>query len=71
MKCTKCNGTGYYADDHNHSQPCEECCPHNKGWFVVSEIHVGYMAGRDNRCCKAGCGRMYRDLMTEGGYNVA
>ena len=65
-KCAKCGGTGWYAYDHNHSQVCDACCKHDAGWWELTEAFVGYEAGADNRCCKAGCGTMYRDVTTEG-----
>ncbi len=61
-KCKKCNGTGSYMYDHNHSQVCDACCPHDQGWWELSECYVGYVEGLDNFCCKAGCGTMRRDL---------
>ena len=60
--CTKCNGTGWYAYDHNHSKVCEMCCDHNKGWWELTEGYSGYIEGRDNRCCLNGCGTMLRDV---------
>lgn len=60
--CKKCNGTGWYAYDHNHGTICDECCPHDQGWWETTEHHVGYREGQDNRCCKRGCGTYRRDL---------
>lgn len=50
--CPKCQGTGWYAYDHNHSTVCEQCCSHSQGWFLLSEHYMD--AGK--WCCKAGCG---------------
>lgn len=65
MICKKCNGTGWYLYDEHHSTVCEQCCPHDKGWWEVTEHYTGYLEGADNRCCRAGCGTMYRDLKKE------
>lgn len=62
MKCTKCKDTGWYMYDEHHSTVCEKCCPHDKGWFMVSKYQSGYKEGGDNRCCMRGCGSMYRNL---------
>ena len=71
-QCAVCNGKGWYAYDENHSKPCEHCCPHDKGWFELGPIYGQYKAGTDNACCKAGCGKMRRDLqndkLTDGGH---
>ena len=66
MTCPKCNGTGWHSCDHNHSKPCAVCCTHDEGWWnVTAEHHASwYVEGGDNRCCKAGCGTMFRDLAT-------
>jgi hypothetical protein len=39
--------------DNNHGKPCEVCCLHDKGWWLLKEHY-----GKDNGkwCCKAGCG---------------
>lgn len=60
--CHKCNGLGYYMYDSNHSKICEYCCKHDQGWWELSECHAGYIEGSDNRCCKIGCGMIFRDL---------
>ena len=61
--CQKCNGTGWYKYDHDHSTICNQCCLHNKGWWnLTKEFHGShYIDGEDNACCKAGCGTMRRD----------
>jgi hypothetical protein len=65
--CTTCNGAGWYKYDHNHSKPCEDCCPHDNGWWDLSEKYHGskFIKGGDNGCCLAGCGTMRRDLKVE------
>ncbi len=60
-ECKKCNGTGAYAYDHNHSQVCDACCPHDQGWFELSKGYANYIEGQDNRCCRVGCGTMKRE----------
>lgn len=66
MTCKKCNGTGWYCYDpdpvYPHSTICDVCCTHSQGWWELTEHYVGYKEGEDNRCCKAGCGTMRRDL---------
>ena len=62
--CPKCNGTGYRHYDHNHMKVCEFCCKHDQGWWDLSPMHYGYIAGGENRCCKAGCGTLLRDINT-------
>ena len=63
--CTKCNDTGWYACDHNHKKVCDACCPHDKGWWELTDSYQGYKEGEDNRCCIRGCGTMLRDLEDE------
>lgn len=59
--CVKCGGTGWYAYDATHSKPCEACCEHGKGWFLLLD-HYGADNGR--YACKAGCGTV-RDVEPE------
>jgi len=59
--CKKCNGTGWYSYNENHSKPCEVCCPHDE-WWELTKDYMGYEEGKDNFCCKAGCGTMRRDI---------
>lgn len=61
-ECKRCEGTGWWKYDHNHSQVCPACCTHHEGWWELTENYGGYAEGKDNRCCKAGCGTMARDL---------
>ena len=66
--CKKCNGTGWYQYTTRgtpHSKVCEACCKHDKGWWELTEHYQGYIEGTDNRCCNAGCGTMYRDLVKQ------
>lgn len=53
VRCQKCYGTKWYSYDENHSKPCEVCCPHDKGWWLLEE-HYGEDNGK--LCCTAGCG---------------
>lgn len=55
QKCTKCNGTKSYQYSTTgtpHSKICEECCPHDKGFWLLRE---GYK-DEGKLCCMAGCG---------------
>lgn len=54
--CKRCDGTGTYMYDHNHGKICEACCPHDKGWWLLSEGYAGYVEGEDTECCTRGCG---------------
>jgi hypothetical protein len=63
--CPKCNGTGWHTYGHNHTCKCAVCCKHDEGWWELTEWFAGYEAGKDNRCCKAGCGTMARDIAEE------
>ncbi len=56
--CTKCQGTGMYQYDDNHSTVCNECCPHNKGYWLLEE-HYGDNNGR--WCCLVGCGHLLNE----------
>ena len=50
--CKKCEGKGHYNYDHNHGKICEVCCPHDEGFWLLTEHHqnAGMM------CCLRGCG---------------
>ena len=61
-KCPKCGDTGWYSYDENHHAKCALCCPHDEGWWELTEDFAGYVEGLDNRCCRAGCGTMARDI---------
>lgn len=53
-RCPKCGGTRWYSYDHNHSKPCEVCCPHSDGWWQLTEAH-----GHPGKfACKTGCGEI-------------
>jgi len=60
--CSLCGGAGHYMYDENHGKICERCCTHDQGWWELTEHHAGFVEGEDNRCCRAGCGMLYRDL---------
>lgn len=60
--CPLCHGLGYYRYDRNHHKPCERCCPHNQGWWELTEHYAGYIPGSDNGRCLAGCGQLRREL---------
>jgi hypothetical protein len=59
--CDKCKGTGFlkYFEDQI---PCKYCCKHDQGWWELTKDYWGYKKGKDNKCCLAGCGSMYRDV---------
>jgi hypothetical protein len=65
MACRKCGGAGWYSYDHNHSKPCDECCLHNQGVWLLLEY---YGAKNWHWCCKAGCGKTWAGI---GDYNRA
>ena len=50
-ECNLCFGTGAWSYDHNHSQPCPNCCVHGEWWELSEELH-----GRTGLCCGLGCG---------------
>ena len=54
-KCVKCNGTGSYAYDENHGKICEACCPHDQGWFQLTEH---YETKNGKWACRRGCGEL-------------
>lgn len=54
--CETCHGTGWWQYDHNHAAVCPSCCPHDKGWGLLTEHYAGYRPGRETWCCKRGCG---------------
>ena len=64
MTCPKCHGTGWYQYDDTLIKKCDACCAHDQGWVELTDGFAGYVAGADNRCCRAGCGTMYRDMET-------
>jgi len=61
--CPNCNGTKTYQYDDIHWTTCDACCKHDQGWWDVTEAHgAAFIPGGDNACCKAGCGKMRRDI---------
>lgn len=41
VSCQQCGGTGtYHYNDENHSRPCDKCCKHDNGWFLVKSAWV-------------------------------
>ena len=66
FNCLKCEDTGWFAYDHNHSTVCDECCPHNQGWWILTEAHGKDRAGME--CCNAGCGYI-KQLPDREGYS--
>ena len=59
--CPICHNLGHYNYDGNHSKPCARCCPHDQGWWLLTEGHAGYLPGADNGCCRV-CGQLRREL---------
>lgn len=57
--CKKCNGTGIYKYDWNHSTICDVCCPHTKGSWQLTEAFG--KATIDMWCCLRGCGYTQKD----------
>lgn len=53
MTCKKCNDTGWYQYDHNHSTVCNACCKHDKGWWLLTE----HYSNPGKWCCNSGCGK--------------
>jgi hypothetical protein len=53
--CSKCNGAGWYQYDDNHSKPCEVCCTHDKGWFLLKDY---YGVNNGKYSCVRGCGKV-------------
>ena len=51
--CPACHGMGWYNYDHNHGKICEQCCPHNKGWWLLQKYY-GEQNGK--YACMGGCG---------------
>lgn len=62
QSCQTCGGSGWYRYDDHHMTICGECCRHDSGWVELDECQAGYIAGEDNACCRAGCGRLRREL---------
>lgn len=64
MKCLKCNDTGFFYYDKNHTVKCDACCKHSSGYKLTKD-HYGYIEGINNMCCDDGCGTMMRDLIKQ------
>lgn len=54
-ECAKCKGTGFHAYDDNHISPCDRCCPHDQGYWLLSEHYGDH---NELWCCRAGCGHL-------------
>lgn len=52
--CPKCGGTRLYRYDENHATICDQCCPHERGWWQLPDEGYGDLSGL--WCCKIGCG---------------
>lgn len=57
MECKKCKGTGWYKYDYWHSKPCEVCCKHDKGSWLLTEYH----SHTGEWCCLGGCGKHQKE----------
>lgn len=55
FECWQCGGKGWYMYDHNHGQPCEVCCPHDQGRWLLGPNYRN--AGKWS--CRAGCGAFW------------
>jgi hypothetical protein len=57
-ECLRCHGRLWYAYDHNHKTICHDRCPHDQGWWQLTEGHgnPGWW------CCRAGCGKSFPTL---------
>lgn len=61
MTCSKCNDTGWFQCDFNHTQICPQCCNHDEGfWFLTPPYQDS-----GKWCCGKGCGYTlaYKELM--------
>ena len=57
MTCKKCNDTGWFKYNHNHSAICDECCTHDEGVWLLQECHGEDKVGKP--CCYKGCGTIW------------
>jgi hypothetical protein len=55
--CWKCQGQGSYMYDENHGKPCEVCCAHEQGWWLLSAHHARFSPAHDTWSCGRGCGK--------------
>lgn len=79
-ECPKCYdprfgiNTGIWHYDENHGSPCDLCCPHDGGWWLLQR-HYGADNGRYS--CKRGCGQtrsgeeLFKHLQPEGAKQAA
>jgi len=57
--CERCRDTGLWRYDHNHAQPCPDCCRHDQGvWMLTFEY-----GDEGQWCCKAGCGTKWDGIV--------
>lgn len=59
--CSACHGLGFIEIDFEKYQPCSACCPHDKGFFELTEAHG--IQNKGKLCCRNGCGFMKGPLM--------
>ena len=55
MICPRCKGAGFYQyTTHGtpHAKPCDVCCRHDQGFWLLPEGYVN----QGQHCCTAGCG---------------
>lgn len=62
VTCKKCDGTGWFGYDEHHSQVCDACCKHDKGFWLLKD-HYGSDNGK--LCCLNGCGFTKPKLICE------
>lgn len=58
--CPKCRGSGVYNSTPIgtvHWTPCDSCCPHDQGWWLLGEHH----SNPGMWCCLAGCGTVRKE----------
>jgi len=60
-ECKRCRGKGWYSYDSNHGKPCEGCCDHSDGFFLLSE---GF-AKAGQYACKKGCGKTQEEIAAD------
>ena len=59
--CRRCHNTGVWQYDHNHGQPCPDCCRHDQGVWMLTFEYGSEDAGK--WCCKAGCGTKWDGII--------
>lgn len=60
MTCPNCHGRGWYNYDHHHLKPCEGCCLHNQGVWLLLEYYGDH---NWKWCCSAGCGAIWDGIV--------